>query len=94
MATAIAVAGVLVATLPPGPSTLSFLFFQVFEERDPRGIDGHLQAVSGALWKAEWEQNIARVRTALAPVGRVGASPIALHVAEGGTSAAVDTGLT
>jgi hypothetical protein len=93
LATGIAVAGILVATLPPGPPTM-VLLFPLWEEAEPTGIDGHLQAVRRAFNGAEWELRVAQVRTGLERVGPVGDSPVVLHFAEGSVTASVDARFT
>jgi hypothetical protein len=94
LATGLALAGILIATLPPGPPTVALLFLPFWEEPERTGLDGQLQAVNSAFHKAEWELRVARARTALAEVGPGGASPIVLHVAEHSATATVDTGFT
>jgi hypothetical protein len=94
LATAIAVAGVFVATLPPGPPTLPLLFAPLWEESELTGIDGHLQSIKFAFNRAEWELKVGQVRAALARVGPGGPSPIALHLAEGATVATMEPRFT
>jgi hypothetical protein len=94
LATGIAVVGVLVATLPPGPPTLPLLFAPLWEEAEPTGIDGHLHSVRRALIGAEWDLRVAQVRTSLDRVRPNGEAPVVLHFSEGSATATPDTRFT
>lgn len=93
VATAVALAAILAATIPPGPPT-ALLLFPLHEEPELSGIDGHLRSLQFATVRAEWELRAARVKAATASLRPGGGPPIALHIAEEGTSAIVDPQVT